>query len=136
MLQRVATCIAIGVSSTFVLGAPPPAAKPQAAPTATTAPKVVAPTPSATAKPADPTDPDEIREGHSYHGEAFDDGPRQAAYLMPGMGNVDFRVTTKSPEAQKFFNQGLAQLHGFWYFEAERSFRQAAALDPDCAMAY
>lgn len=136
MLQRVATCIAIGVSSTFVLGAPPPAAKPQAAPTATTAPKAVAPTPSATAKPADPTDPDEIREGHSYHGEAFDDGPRQAAYLMPGMGNVDFRVTTKSPEAQKFFNQGLAQLHGFWYFEAERSFRQAAALDPDCAMAY
>ena len=27
-------------------------------------------------------------------------------------------------------------MHGFWYFEAERSFRQVAALDPDCAMAY
>jgi peroxiredoxin len=81
-------------------------------------------------------DDDAIRAGHSYHGEAFDDGPRQAAYLMPGMGNVVFQVTTKSPEAQKFFNQGVAQLHGFWYFEAERSFRQAAALDPDCAMAY
>ena len=27
-------------------------------------------------------------------------------------------------------------MHGFWYFEAERSFRQVAALSPDCAMAY
>ena len=27
-------------------------------------------------------------------------------------------------------------MHGFWYFEAERSFRQAAVLDPDCTMAY
>src|SRR5690606_26137555 len=34
------------------------------------------------------------------------------------------------------FNQGIGQLHGFWYFEAERSFRQAAALEPGCAMAY
>lgn len=77
-----------------------------------------------------------ILAGHSYHGEAFDQGPRQAAYLMPGMGNVNFTVTTRDPEVQKFFNQGMCQLHGFWYFEAERSFRQAAALDPDCAMAY
>ena len=38
--------------------------------------------------------------------------------------------------AQKFINQGVGQLHGFWYFEAERSFRQAAAMDPDCATAY
>ena len=38
--------------------------------------------------------------------------------------------------AQKFFTQGVGQLHGFWYFEAERSFRQVAALDPQCAMAY
>jgi hypothetical protein len=30
----------------------------------------------------------------------------------------------------------VAQLHGFWYFESERSFRQAAMLDPDCAVAY
>ncbi|MEO0415322.1 MAG: redoxin domain-containing protein, partial [Verrucomicrobiota bacterium] len=45
-------------------------------------------------------------------------------------------VKTTSKEAQKFINQGIGQLHGFWDFEAERSFRQAAALDPDCAMAY
>lgn len=74
--------------------------------------------------------------GHSYHGEAFDDGPRQAAVLIPGCGNVKLQITTKNPDAQKFFNQGIGQLHGFWYFEAERSFRQVAALDPDCAMGY
>ncbi|MBS0210390.1 MAG: redoxin domain-containing protein [Planctomycetes bacterium] len=89
--------------------------------------KPVATAPAASAAPL---------PGHSAHGAAFDDGPRQAAHLIPGCGNVSIQVTTKSPEAQQFFNQGLGQLHGFWYFEAERSFRQAAQLDPDCAMAY
>ncbi len=74
--------------------------------------------------------------GHSAHGESFNEGPRQAAVLLPGMGLIEFPVTTANPEAQAFFNQGVAQLHGFWYFEAERSFRQVAALDPSCAMAY
>jgi peroxiredoxin len=74
--------------------------------------------------------------GHSMNGEAFNEGPRQAAVLMPGMGAVEFPVTTANELAQKFITQGVGQLHGFWYFEAERSFRQAAALDPDCAMAY
>ncbi|MDZ4821503.1 MAG: alkyl hydroperoxide reductase, partial [Planctomycetota bacterium] len=74
--------------------------------------------------------------GHSSHGEAFDEGPRQEAYLMDGMGKIHFPITTQQARAQKFFNQGVAQLHGFWYFEAERSFRQTAALDPKCAMAY
>ncbi len=74
--------------------------------------------------------------GHSYHGEAFNEGPRQKAYLMGGTGNVEFPVTTKNEEVQKFINQGVGQLHGFWTLEAERSFRHAASLDPKCAMAY
>ena len=75
--------------------------------------------------------------GHSAHGEAFNEGPRQAAVLIPGCGDaVKFAISTKKPEAQQFFTQGVGQLHGFWYYEAERSFRQVAALDPDCAMAY
>lgn len=74
--------------------------------------------------------------GHSVHGEAFNEGPRQKARLIGGTGKVFLEITTKSPEAKAFFDQGLGQLHGFWYFEAERSFRQAAMLDPDCAMAY
>lgn len=74
--------------------------------------------------------------GHSAHGEAFDEGPRRSAYLMGNTGKIHFPITTRVPEAQQFLEQGVGQLHGFWYLEAERSFRQAAALDPDCAMAY
>ena len=77
-----------------------------------------------------------VLSGHSYHGEAFNEGPRQAAYLMGGTGNVDFPVSTQSELTKKFFLQGVGQLHGFWYFEAERSFRQAALHDPKCAMNY
>jgi len=75
-------------------------------------------------------------EGHSHHGDAFNEGPRQAAWRMDGVGDVHLEITCANEEAQAFFDQGVGQLHGFWYFEAERSFRQVAALDPDCAMAY
>ncbi len=87
--------------------------------------------------PAEATPSDELpKEGHSFHGEVFNEGPRQSAYLMGGCGVVKFPVTTANAEARKFIEQGVAQLHGFWYFESERSFRQAAMLDPDCATAY
>ena len=89
--------------------------------------------PTAPASEANPAVP---AAGHSVHGEAFNDGPRHAAYLMPGMGKVRFPVTSKKPDVQAFFDQGVAQLHSFYYFESERSFRQAAMIDPDCAMAY
>jgi peroxiredoxin len=86
--------------------------------------------------PSSETNPAVPAPGHSVHGEAFNDGPRHAAYLMPGMGKVHFPVTSREPEAQTFIDQGVAQLHSFYYFESERSFRQAAKIDPDCAMAY
>jgi peroxiredoxin len=79
---------------------------------------------------------DEKPAGHSLHGEAFNEGPRQQAYLIPGMGDITFPVSTKVRAAQQFFVQGIAQLHSFYYFEAERSFRQASSLDPELAMAY
>ena len=78
----------------------------------------------------------EVPAGHSYHGEFLNAGPRQKAYLMAGTGHVRFPVTSSNEMAKKFVEQGLGQLYGFWFLESERSFRQAAALDPDCAMAY
>src|SRR3954454_23357674 len=89
--------------------------------------------PTASPSEANPAVP---APGHSVHGEAFNDGPRHEAYLMPGQGKVHFPVTTDKPEAQAFVDQGVAQLHTFYYLESERSFRQAAKLDPTCAMAY
>lgn len=82
---------------------------------------------------ADEEDP---AEGHSVHGEAFNEGPRQAGQLIEGLSPIEFATSTKSSLAQQFFLQGVAQLHGFWYLEAERSFRQAVAEDPDMAIAY
>jgi peroxiredoxin len=69
-------------------------------------------------------------------GEAFENGPRHSAVLLESTGKVDFPITTAEPQAQLFFSQGVGQLHGLAYFEAERSFRQAATLDPECAMAH
>ena len=89
--------------------------------------------PTAPASEANPAVP---AAGHSVHGEAFNEGPRHAAYKMPGMGKVHFPVTSKQPAAQAYIDQGVAQLHSFYYFESERSFRQAASIDPNCAMAY
>ena len=76
------------------------------------------------------------QEGHSHVAEAFNTGPRQAAVRIEGTGEVHFPVTTNWDEGQAYFDQGVGQLHGFWYYEAERTFRQIAAKDPDCAMAY
>jgi tetratricopeptide (TPR) repeat protein len=45
-------------------------------------------------------------------------------------------VTTTSPVAQRYFDQGLAFVYGFNHDEAIRSFAQAAEIDPQCAMAH
>jgi peroxiredoxin len=91
-------------------------------------------TPTATPAEADAATP---APGHSVHGEAFDEGPRQRAHVMPGMGDaVHFPISTNAAETQRFVDQGVAQLHSFYYLEAERSFRQAALLDPGAPMAY
>lgn len=62
--------------------------------------------------------------------------PSGGVRFMEGMGKVDFPITTNSKDAQAFFNQGVAQLYGFWFVQAEQSFAQAAKLDPQAVMAY
>ena len=55
---------------------------------------------------------------------------------LEGIGTSHLQITTKSPEAQVWFDQGLNLLHCFWDFEAYRAFKEAARLDPDAAMAW
>ncbi len=57
-------------------------------------------------------------------------------FLYDGLGNHTHKVTTKSPDAQKYFDQGLRFIFGFNHGAAIRSFQEAARLDPDCAMAH
>ena len=81
--------------------------------------------------PQDPID------AHSEHGAAFDVGPRQAATLMDNPDRIHFPVSLApgKEHLQAFVHQGMGQLHGFWFLEAERTFRQILSEDPDCAMA-
>ncbi len=54
--------------------------------------------------------------------------------LMEGLGHHHHPIHTRNPEAQRFFDQGLTLVYGFNHEEAIRSFRRAAALDPEAAM--
>ena len=76
------------------------------------------------------------KHGQSKHGSAFDAGLRTKPWLMKGVGNAPFPITTKNPEVQVWYNQGNALLHSFWFEEAERSFRWCHKLEPDNAMVY
>ena len=58
------------------------------------------------------------------------------ATLLPGLGSHHHPVSTRNAEAQKFFDQGLTLVFAFNHEEAVRSFKRAAELDPQLAMAY
>jgi tetratricopeptide (TPR) repeat protein len=59
-----------------------------------------------------------------------------AAQLFPRMGDHTWLVTTDSPRAQRYFDQGLTWAYAFNHDEAIRTFTEAARLDPECAMAW
>src|SRR6188768_825915 len=72
---------------------------------------------------------------HAAHEHPSEHGAGQMP-LLKGLGDWRHRITTSSPEAQQYFDQGLRLTYGFNHDEAVRSFERAAALDPDCAMCH
>jgi len=54
--------------------------------------------------------------------------------LYNNLGILSYRITTKSPTAQRYFDQGLRLAYGFNHAEARNAFRAAQRHDPDCAM--
>ena len=56
--------------------------------------------------------------------------------IYAGFDGYSREVTTNSPEAQRWFNQGIRLLYGYNHDEAIRSFERAAQIDPSCAMAW
>lgn len=66
-----------------------------------------------------------------YGGQADKPG----APVFTGLGDHHMPITA-SPEAQKFFDQGVKLTFGFNHAEAIRSFRQAARIDLNCAMCW
>lgn len=58
------------------------------------------------------------------------------AQLDPGLGNLHVAVTTANSEAQQYFDQGMRYVYAFNHEAAVASFKKAAELDPDLAIAY
>ncbi|MGJ0492487.1 hypothetical protein [Methylobacter sp.] len=56
--------------------------------------------------------------------------------LFDNLGEYYYPISTSSPLAQRYFDQGLILSYGFNHAEAARSFHQAYRLDPDCAICY
>jgi tetratricopeptide (TPR) repeat protein len=59
---------------------------------------------------------------------------RAWAPLFDGLGTYHREITTSSPDAQRYFDQGMVLAFGFNHAEAIRSFQAAQRLDPSCAM--
>lgn len=67
---------------------------------------------------------------------ASTEGSTPPAGMYPGFNGYSRKVTTASPLAQEWFNQGIQLLYGYNHDEAIRSFEKAAEIDPSCAMAW
>jgi tetratricopeptide (TPR) repeat protein len=63
-------------------------------------------------------------------------GSGKKAPLFDSLGNLHFEISTRSPEVQRYFDQGMMLAAGFNHAEAARSFYEATRLDSTCAMAH
>lgn len=61
---------------------------------------------------------------------------QESVPLYDGIGELVRPITTSSPDAQAYFDQGLRLTYGFGHPEAVRSFREAQRHDPECASCY
>lgn len=70
------------------------------------------------------------------------EAPERAAFaadrpkLLSDLAGIRFPVTTASTEAQRYVDQGLYMVYAFNHDAAVRAFREAARLDPGCAMCF
>ena len=65
-----------------------------------------------------------------------DETKKPTVPLFDDLGNHSRKIQTKAATAQRYFDQGLMFMFAYNHDEAVQAFRQAADLDPGCAMAY
>ncbi len=75
------------------------------------------------------------------HGQHAGHGPDQQAAgarpkLYDDLGDHHHPITTDVELAQRYFDQGVRLTYAFNHAEAIRSYREAARLDPECAMCW
>lgn len=56
--------------------------------------------------------------------------------LWNDLGSLSYPISTKNAEAQAYFDQGLRLAANFNHAEAQRSFRKAQRLDPECSLCF
>ncbi len=56
--------------------------------------------------------------------------------LFTDLGTLEFPITTRSPGARVYFNQGIRLAFAFNHAEAQRAFQAAQQLDPGCAACF
>ncbi|HEX4320097.1 MAG TPA: hypothetical protein VHZ52_04290 [Acidobacteriaceae bacterium] len=55
---------------------------------------------------------------------------------LTGIGNLHFPISSKNPETQAWFDQGINLVFDFWDYETDRAFEQAIRTDPNCAICH
>jgi tetratricopeptide (TPR) repeat protein len=58
----------------------------------------------------------------------------RADLSLTAVGRQHHAISTKNPEAQEYFDQGITLIYGFNHEEAMRAFQRAAELDPSSPM--
>src|SRR5271169_5581049 len=56
--------------------------------------------------------------------------------LLDTLGSYHRPISSHSPQAQAYFDQGLRLLYAFNHEEAQAAFEEAARLDPTCAICF
>src|SRR5688572_33480970 len=72
-----------------------------------------------------------LAQAHSHVGHDHDHGAADLGNI--GKAHIE---TSCGEAAQKEIDRGVALIHSFWYAEAEKAFRRAAAAEADCGMAW
>ena len=70
------------------------------------------------------------------HGAGHAAAAGDSVPLYSDLGTYSRRVSTRSPTAQRYFDQGMRLTYGFGHAEARRAFRAAIRADSTCAMCY
>jgi tetratricopeptide (TPR) repeat protein len=92
---------------------------------------------SACASPSEQPSRDQHSSRHTSSGQAAAAPTDQSGVpLFNNLGTLHHPISTSSPKAQQYFDQGLRLVFAFNHEEAVNSFKEAAKLDPDAAMAY
>ncbi len=76
-----------------------------------------------------------VRAAKAYAATLEEDAPGVQALMAP-FGEISYEISTNDPEAQAWFNQGLAFTYNFNHEEAIKAYRRAQSIDPDCAMCF